>query len=338
MRRSIVSHQRLSVGIIALVALLGSLSIAADWSEIRRAVLEADWKPIPSALVFTAISYFCISFSFAKISRILGIRMGQRNLTEIGFVTTVLNHVMTSGGVFGYSLRFLLMNKHGVGMQQVFSASVLHFYLTSLMMLGMLPISFFYLLTNSTVTSGVNAILGLMIILLALIFVVASGMVLIGSMRRAVLKHIGKFAYSLTRRDIKPTLDQVDESMTRGLAALRDQPYTLLLIIVLIAIDWVFSAVALWACFDALGQTIKPGVLMTGFVIGIIAGVISMAPGGIGVQEGSMAGIFTLLGVPLEISILASILFRVVYFLIPFVVSLGFYWQLLRRQEGFVLQ
>jgi len=44
-----------------------------------------------------------------------------------------------------------------------------------------------------------------------------------------------------------------------------------------------------------------------------------------------MAGIYALLGVPLQQAVLAAILFRVVYYLIPYVVSLGFYWHLLRR-------
>jgi uncharacterized protein (TIRG00374 family) len=322
------------VGLIAVVALLAGLSIATDWGEIRKALLEADWKPIPSALLFTAISYACISFSFAKVSRTLGIRMAQRNLAEIGFVTTVLNHVMSSGGVFGYSLRFLLMKRHGVGMQEVLSASILHYYLTSMMMLAMLPISFYYLLTNSTVSPGVTAILGVMIILLVLVFAVASGMLFIRSIRCAVLDLAARAIRSLTHRDIEPALDQFETSVAHGLTALWSQPFTLLLIIMLIAVDWVFSAVALLFCFDALGQAIEPGVLMSGFVIGIIAGVLSMVPGGIGIQEGSMAGIFTLLGASLEKSILASILFRVIYFLIPFVVSLGFYWQILRRRVG----
>ena len=56
-----------------------------------------------------------------------------------------------------------------------------------------------------------------------------------------------------------------------------------------------------------------------------------MIPGGLGVQEGSMAGIYALLGVPLNQAVLAAILFRVVYYFAPYLVSLAFYRRMLRR-------
>jgi hypothetical protein len=46
-----------------------------------------------------------------------------------------------------------------------------------------------------------------------------------------------------------------------------------------------------------------------------------------------MAGLFHLLGVAVEPALLASILFRAVYFMAPYVVSLAFYRQLLRQGE-----
>ena len=49
--------------------------------------------------------------------------------------------------------------------------------------------------------------------------------------------------------------------------------------------------------------------------------MVSMIPGGLGIVEGSMAGIFYLFGVPLEQATLASVLFRVIYYLVPFALS-----------------
>lgn len=88
--------------------------------------------------------------------------------------------------------------------------------------------------------------------------------------------------------------------MSRGVLAIRQRPASLALILLLIAVDWLTSAIALGFCFRALGPPVSPGTLMAGFVIGIMAGVISMIPGGLGVQEGSMAGVFTLLGASYE--------------------------------------
>ena len=59
-----------------------------------------------------------------------------------------------------------------------------------------------------------------------------------------------------------------------------------------------------------------------------------MVPGGLGVQEGSMAGVYHLLGVPLEQAVLVSLLFRLVYYVIPFGVSLAFYWYVLQGRTA----
>jgi uncharacterized protein (TIRG00374 family) len=60
-------------------------------------------------------------------------------------------------------------------------------------------------------------------------------------------------------------------------------------------------------------------------------GLVSMIPGGLGAQEGSMGAVYALLGVPLEQAMLAAILFRAVYYLVPFLISLAFYRRLLRE-------
>ena len=80
-------------------------------------------------------------------------------------------------------------------------------------------------------------------------------------------------------------------------------------------------------------QPLKLGVLISGFSIGMTAGVLSMVPGGLGVQEGSMAGVYALLGVPVHQAILAAILFRVLYYFAPYLFSLSLYHRLLRKVE-----
>ena len=44
-----------------------------------------------------------------------------------------------------------------------------------------------------------------------------------------------------------------------------------------------------------------------------------------------MAGIYALLGIPISTAVLAVILFRIVYYFLPFLASLGFYRRLLKE-------
>jgi hypothetical protein len=95
-----------------------------------------------------------------------------------------MNHVLTTGGVAGYSVRYLLMHKHGVSLKNVLTASVLHFYITSLDMLTMLPVGFLYLLLNAELPAGVAAFIGLMTGLMGIVAVVATGLIFLEPWRR----------------------------------------------------------------------------------------------------------------------------------------------------------
>ena len=325
------SRQRLVIGIVVALVLIGLLVVVLDWREVRKILGETDWKLVPVALLFTAISYTCLSFSFALVNQAFGIRVGRRDLTEIGFVSIVLNHLISAGGAAGYSVRFLLMGSQGTTLKDVLAASLFYSYFDSLGMLALLPIGLLYLFVKHPLSGGASASVGVAAVLLIVIFFLASALVFAASLRTALLRALGKAWHFVTHRDLGSALDDFDATMTRGVAAMRGQPLLFALLIGLIVADWAASVAALWFCFDALGDPIGVGVLLTGFAIGVTAGVLSMVPGGLGVQEGSMAGIYALLGAPFHQAVLASILFRVVYYLVPYVVSLGFYWRLLRQ-------
>ena len=75
------------------------------------------------------------------------------------------------------------------------------------------------------------------------------------------------------------------------------------------------------------------GVLVTIAGIGTAAAVASMVPGGLGVQEGTMTGVFTLLGVDVDHAVALAVMFRFLYFFVPFAMSLVFYKWLLSRRD-----
>jgi uncharacterized protein (TIRG00374 family) len=315
---------------VVAIALLGAVFIAMDWNQIRGALSRASWKPVPYALTATAVSYFCISYSFARVSQLLEIRMPVGDLTAVGFVTTVLNHLVSSGGAAGYSIRFMVMGRHGASMREVVAASILHFYLTSLAMMGMLPLGLIYFLLHAAIARAVALLLVVISVLILLASALAAGMLFSSPMRKKVTRALAGAAHRVLRRNVGESMERFDTTISAGVEAMRARPASIIVIMALIVTDWIFSAAALWFSFRALGATLLPGELASGFVIGTVAGVVSMIPGGLGVQEGSMAGVFHLLGVALEPALLASVLYRVVYFMVPYVVSLGFYWRLLR--------
>ena len=325
------SRQRLLIVLVVVLILVGGFTVLADWTEVRTVVEQADWTALIFALIFTVISYICVSVNFAVICRLLDIRMKMPELAEIGYVSTVLNHVVQSGGAAGYSVRYTFISRSGAKNKDILAASIFQYYLTSLAMLSMLPVGFIYLLRNAQMKAGVSVLIAMATLFLMIIFTLATLFVFRSSTRGRLLDFTGKLVSFITRRDVGDTLITFDETMTRGVAALRKHPAGLVMIVILVTVDWAASVIVLWFCFDALGPSVTAGALIAGFVIGVMAGVVSMLPAGIGVQDFSMAGIFALLGTSFEQAVLASVLWRGVYYLLPYIVSLGFYWHLMRR-------
>ena len=77
----------------------------------------------------------------------------------------------------------------------------------------------------------------------------------------------------------------------------------------------VFANLALmnFLLIKSFGYSIPLSYLFLGSILPIILGLLSMIPGGLGVQEVSMAGIFTAAGLPLEVSTSVTLLSRVIY-------------------------
>lgn len=325
-------HRRLLGGIIIVVALIGAVFIALDWEEFRKVLSEADWRMIVPGLAFSAISYFCVGYSYAIVAKLLEIHMGWRDLTEIGFVTVLLNHIITMGGVAGFSVRYLLMERHGIRMRAILSSSFLHFYLSSVVIIAILPVCFIYLLDNATLPKSAALLIGIATLVVILISIIGALLLLVNRIRTQALNIIGKVANLITRQDIRTRFNQFNDTMNQSAAITRSNPLSVLAILVVAIIGWSAAIITMGFCFDALGTVPAPGVLITGFVIGLVAGVLSMVPGGFGVQEASMAGIYALLGVPFELALLSAILFRGVYYLVPYVVSFIFYGRLLRKE------
>jgi glycosyltransferase 2 family protein len=324
------SRRRVLITFLILIVVSGGLLVLSDLSEVSRVIQQANWKSLSGALLFTALSYVCISYSFAVLSRALGVNMKRGELAVICFVTTVLNHVVTTGGVAGLSIRYLAMERHGVPLRTTLAISALHFYLTSLDMLVMLPVGAAILLLNAQLSPPVMYLVGAMTVVLGCVAIISTLLIFAAPVRKWVLRIADKAAKRILRGDYSDPLNRFEQSMEDGIRGMVKKPASIILVMSLTAIDWIFSVAALGFCFQAFGPTPAPGVLISGFVLGIMAGVISMVPGGFGVQEGSMAGVFALLGVPFAQAVVAVLVFRAVYYLLPYLASLPFYWRLLR--------
>jgi len=329
--------RRIIILTVVILLLLGTILVILDWHDINRLVGEADWKLTLVSLLFITVTYFCLSYGFVIVSRIFGVNAKQREILKIGYVSATVNNLLAFLGAAGHSLRIILMKRQGVAAGQTIAISLFHSHFHNLVMFCLLPIGLSYLLIHHSMQGSSVISLGLATGILTLLVVMATVIVFARSLRLAILRILTRIVRIFIRKDVGTFFDKFDETMSLGVSLIRNRPLVLVLALAFIIAEWLFTLGALWFCFDALGNPLSPGVLITGFAIGITAGNLSMVPGGLGVQEASMAGVYALLGISFERAVLASILFRVVYDFVPFIVSVFFYRGLLKESERAVI-
>ncbi len=322
--------KRITFIVVVLFVVAGIAVIALDWGEIKRIAVQANWPLLMPAIVFTGFSYACLSYSSVLIFRTFRIDMKFRELLMIGFVANAVTFLLNVGGLTGISLQFALMKRRGLPTEDILAASFFQLYFSGLILIVLLPVGVLNILSNYHQSAGSSLGLGIAATILLLVLITAGVIVFSHAVRTAIFKVAGRVFHFISRRSIDRQLNDFDRTLAHGTELMLKHPRVLLTLFILAIGDWASTVAALWFCFAAMGYGMAVGKLVTGFSLGITAGLISMVPGGLGVQEGSMSAIYALLGVPLGTAVLASILFRVVYYFLPFFVSLGFYRRLLR--------
>lgn len=322
--------------LLAGLVLLAAVAIALDWRELRRLASGTDWWWVPPALAMTAVSYLGLSAGLVAFGELVGLRVGRLRMLGIAFVSIAMNHVVSMGGAAGYSVRTALVSRGGGGAGPALAMSLLHSYLNNVMLMVLIQVG----VVQIALGAGAKPVLREALLLTAavsLVFVALSTAALfLAGLRRRLVAQLLRASRFLPRgwgARVGGVVTEMEEAVVVAAAGMRASPARVLVPVAFAVLDWTATLLAFWFCLAAFGEQVSPHVLIGGCAIGIGAGFVSLIPGGLGTQEGSMAVVLSLLGVQLEHAVLAAILFRLVYYFVPFVVSLPLYLGVTRRPE-----
>ena len=98
--------------------------------------------------------------------------------------------------------------------------------------------------------------------------------------------------------------------------------------IVYVCADWLFTILVLYFAFRAVGIHISAGVLVAGFAVGMVTTLIPLLPGGLGAMELAMTAVYAQMGIDWDAALMATLIYRVVYYILPGIVSIFIYWGL----------
>ena len=289
------------------------------------------------ALLLTAVSYACVSAALVALCAPMEVAAPRGPMLRIAVVSVAVNNLVSFGGVAGYSLRVALSRRHGVVAGHSLAMSLTHAYLNNLFMFLLLAAGLFLLVMDPSIgTAWRRSIEGAGV--LAVAFVVLSTAALFsGHVRGVILTGVSRVASRLPvrpRTSLTMALDELDEALGRASRALRHAPGAMLWPVAFLGLHWCALVGAFWCSLSAFAGTVDASVVVGGFSVGVVAGFASLLPGGLVVQDGSLAAVLTLQGVPVEAAVLGTLLFRLVYYVTPFLVTLPVYASFLRRTKS----
>lgn len=128
-------------------------------------------------------------------------------------------------------------------------------------------------------------------------------------------------------------VEQSINSFHGGLRNIHSKKNNLVNAVFFSLLAWVFDIMTMYIVFLSLGSETHISILIIAYIISMVSGWITLfLPGGIGVVDSTMATLFILSGVPLEVALLATLLYRLASYWFNTVLGAFYLWNSLKRQ------
>jgi uncharacterized protein (TIRG00374 family) len=317
----------LVVGFIAL----GGLFFFSDARKLWATASTLDVHLLVIPMVLGVASYALMALSYQGIAQAAGAEVPFWEMLKITFVANTVNYVVSTGGLSGFAARLYFFIRCGIASGTAVIISLVQTFITNTILLLFVVGGFAYLLSSHELhgyTLGTIATLLFFFILAAAVAVI---LLLHRELRRRTLFIAAEAAHWFLHRFLprhKPARVRIwrfQRNLNRGIEFVLERKRRMILPTLWIVVDWIVTMMILYTAFVAVRYPIPMSFVVVGFAVGIILSLVSFVPGGLGVMEGSMAAIYASLSVPFETAVVAVLIFRVAYYLLPMVISVFFF-------------
>jgi uncharacterized protein (TIRG00374 family) len=303
------------VGLLVVVGLV--LLLAPGLGHVRHLLGAAKPEWIALAVAFEAMS--CVSYVF-MFRPIFCQNMPWRTSWEIGLSEVGAGSIVPASGVGGLALGAWILREGGMPPERIASRSVAFFLIKSsvnfvavavigtVMALGLFGPDLSLWLTAVPAA-------GATIVIVAILAVPRVG---IGAEAPPDAGRARKIWSQVRKALIGGTREAVQIIRSRnGLVIFGSLGY------------WAWDNAVLWATFHSLGYSPPIAVILMGYLIGQLGGLLPV-PGGIGGIDGGLIGTLIVYGTPAAATGAAVLLYRVILFWLPLLAGGVAFWSLRR--------
>jgi uncharacterized protein (TIRG00374 family) len=289
----------LLIGALVLVALL-----APGLGEVRDRLDAAKPAWLAVAVLFELLSCFSYVMLFGPV---FCRRMSWRTSNMIGWSELGVGSLVPASGAGGLALGAWILRRRGMPADRIARRSVAFFLIKSSVNFVAVAV------VGALIAAG---ILGppqpawLTIVPAALAAAVIGVVVLLPRIGRGADAPLGA---SRTRRLLTGTRRAVIDGTAEALQIVRTRD----LLVVAGAIGyWAWDNAVLWATFHALGPAPPISIILMGYLIGQLGGLLPL-PGGVGGIDGGLIGALVVYGAPAATTAAAVLIYRVILFWLP---------------------
>jgi len=298
----------------------------AEISKIPGILKGLKWYYLLILLVFEALFLINRGNIFQVLYNRLGIKLNLKEATLLFTASYSLNVLIPTGGFSGISLFLAHAEKQKTSKSRVLLINLLFYFINfvSLAFLLLFAITYLFVvgkMENYYLISFAVLLLIILIFLAAIIVFIyfprpfeiflRKILSLINGILKMFKKNIpqNKIPLILTELEYLKTSIFVDKKLFW-------QPFWLFIL------GNIYEIVSLYLIFVALGVNPPLVALVAAYAIGLLFMIVSITPAGVGVVEVLMSLVFVSFGMPLEISVLAILIFRIITFWLPLPVGI----------------
>ena len=285
--------------LFAAIALLALLAPGLD--SIRSRLEDADpgWLVLGVVLEVASCASYVVMFGPVFCER-----MALRTSTEIGLAELGVGSLVPAGGLGGLALGVWALRRSGMPTDQVATRSVAFFLIKCAANFAAVAV------VGIVMWAGVGPPQSPALTILPAVLAVAV-MVGVASLPIVLARASGDGRVARGARTLGRGVSEALRLLGTGNPA-----------IVLGSLGyWAFDNLVLWACFRGFGVHVALTVVLMGYLIGQLGGLLPL-PGGLGGVEGGLVGTLVVYGVSLRDAVAAVLAYRVIQFWIPLLLSL----------------
>ncbi|MBU1104846.1 flippase-like domain-containing protein [Candidatus Parcubacteria bacterium] len=317
--------------IIGITTLL--FIVFKDKEQFITILNTADLSYLPQIAFYSYLAILFSGIGFVLVARLFEIKVKTIALLPIAILSIVINNLMAFGGVAGFSLRIVMLKRYDIKARLVIAASLFHMYLYTIGITAFIPFSLIHIFNNYVLSPRQYHTLVALSYTSFIIFCLATIVLLFSQVRKIVLLGTEKVLKVFSKKSLSESFANFDLVLSTGIKSATKKFWIFPLLVLIVIADYGSASLALGYCFKAFNISLGRFSIFSGMVVGASAGIISMIPGGLGVQEASMSEIFKFMGVPFNTTFLVSLLFRAVFYLVPFALALTSLFVINRRKK-----